>query len=83
LSSTLYDINEVESELRDLICSLGSLARKPAPYWLNLVSFKILLLQKGGSDTKAMTVIGHALAQAKWYKCNTNTNNLQLGGEKK
>jgi hypothetical protein len=28
-------------------------------------------------------VIGHALAQAKWYKCNTNTNNLQLGGEKK
>jgi hypothetical protein len=40
-----------------------------------------MLLQKGGSDTKAMTVIGHALAQAKWYKSNTNTNNL--GGEKK
>jgi hypothetical protein len=81
LLSTSYDIHEVESELRDLICSVGSLARKPAPYWPNSVSFKILLLPKGGSDTKAMTVIGNALAEAKWYKSNTNTNTV--GGEKK
>jgi hypothetical protein len=81
LLSTSYDINEVESELRDLICSVGSLARKPAPYWPNSVSFKILLLQKGGSDTNAMTVIGNALAEAKWYKSNTNTDTV--GGEKK
>ena len=83
LISTSYDIKEIESELRDLICSIGSLARNPPPYyWPNSVSFKILLLQKSGSDANAaMTVVGNALAEAKWYKSNINTE--KLGGEKK
>jgi hypothetical protein len=70
LSSSSYCIEEMEKELRDLIFSVGRMAKRSPSCWPGSVSFKILLLVDFDGKRKSNTATE---LNEKWYRANDPT----------
>jgi isopenicillin N synthase-like dioxygenase len=72
LQFTAHSLEEVEQEMRDLICSVGTVARCAPTHWPGSVSFKLLLQGIGSIDIskKKTSQLRKAMEEGKWYRAS-------------
>ncbi|KAL3915496.1 MAG: hypothetical protein SGILL_005627, partial [Bacillariaceae sp.] len=75
IDSSSHRLEEVEQELRDLICSVGRVSRCAPTRWPDTVSFKLVLQEIKGisiSNHKSPSSSGlkKAMEEGKWYRAN-------------
>lgn len=73
-----YVVEEVEKELRDLVCSTGNLERPRSLVWADSVSFKIKLKMNQRTNREVTTLAGSGLGADRWSK-TTSASSCQTG----
>lgn len=67
-TKTVAPIAHVEKDLRDLICSVGTVGRVASQRWPDSVSFKILLHRQSNAPNGTQPSVSSSSLESKWYR---------------